>query len=291
MNRNDKIEIAYQRLYPTGRAWAYVTRLTRGGKVPFVDGVSNPFVDGDASTFVSAGGSNDFNAKIARAKTTGMKRMYDVIYSILDQRFPDNDNFTEDDAENWERVFAIVPNQEATLEERNQRIISKYAYPNGVPERQYYKYIEEQLRAAGFDVYVHENRFQSSSIETQVGVGQVGVMNVGSYAPQSVNYEAREPDDSYTEICANFIDNETDNLTFQAPVGTSLGLVQVGSLSLRTDGEVDQDRIYRSSFFICGENYPDIADVPLSRKNEFRQLILSLKPTQTVSFNYINYTS
>ena len=46
---------------------------------------------------------------------------------------------------------------------------------------------------------------------------------------------------------------------------------------------------YRSTFFIGGVNLGEFADVDVNRKDEFRQLILKIKPTQSVAYNLINY--
>jgi len=45
----------------------------------------------------------------------------------------------------------------------------------------------------------------------------------------------------------------------------------------------------RFTFFVGGSGYPNRASVPLSRKDEFRHLILKLKPAHSVAFLYIDY--
>jgi hypothetical protein len=45
----------------------------------------------------------------------------------------------------------------------------------------------------------------------------------------------------------------------------------------------------RATFFVGGETLGTFADVDIQRKEEFRQLILKLKPVQSIGFLLINY--
>jgi hypothetical protein len=47
---------------------------------------------------------------------------------------------------------------------------------------------------------------------------------------------------------------------------------------------------YRSTFYIAGSTITTFATLDIARKNEFRQLVLQLKPAQTVAFLFINFT-
>jgi hypothetical protein len=59
------------------------------------------------------------------------------------------------------------------------------------------------------------------------------------------------------------------------------------------DAAVDNTFDYNSNlertFFVGGATVGDFATVPISRAQEFRQLILTLKPVQTVCFPLINF--
>ena len=46
---------------------------------------------------------------------------------------------------------------------------------------------------------------------------------------------------------------------------------------------------YKSTFFIGGAVLGDFANVPFQREKEFRQLVLKLKPDQTIAFIFINF--
>ena len=77
---------------------------------------------------------------------------------ILDSILPDNNNFTDEDATTGERRLGLITNETTTLNERKLAIQRKMKHPGTIKARQHYLYLERELRNAGFDVYVHENR-------------------------------------------------------------------------------------------------------------------------------------
>ncbi|MDD5013668.1 MAG: hypothetical protein PHW73_01020 [Atribacterota bacterium] len=115
-----------KQLLPTGRAW----------KVP-IGGIFEKLWKGLAASEV---------------------RAYDFAMSTLNRILPDNDNFTSDDAAEWERRLGLIvtpPN--TSLNQRKQIILRKYQFPGNFLNRQNYRYLEAQLQLAGFDVTVTEN--------------------------------------------------------------------------------------------------------------------------------------
>jgi hypothetical protein len=56
------------------------------------------------------------------------------------------------------------------------------------------------------------------------------------------------------------------------------------------DSTFNHQNNWIKTFFVGGENIGEFATVPLARKDEFRQLILRLKPTETVAYLLINFT-
>jgi hypothetical protein len=201
---------------------------------------------------------------IALAKSES--RAHEDTLAVLNSLIPDNADFSEDDATDWERRLGLITSTGATLAERKAAILRKMAHPGELLPRQNYRYLQLQLQNAGFDVYVHENRFESGGSwitqnpgstyggfglgQAQMGMFQLGDFQIGLYS---------------NNIIANSIDEDVDAL-FQ--VGTN----------------------FKSTFFIGGETLGDTADVPEVRKEEFRQLILRIKPVQTVGYLFINYT-
>jgi len=137
-----------------------------------------------------------------------------------------------------------------TTADRINLIKQRMAYPGNVLARQTKGYIESQLQLAGFNVYVHYS---------------------GTYNPTSA-------------IHGNFVFGEVVH-------GQVFDLFSICANNVQEDRDDDFNLgIYtRSLFYIGGENLGDVADVSSVRKNEFRELILTLKPAHTVAALYINY--
>lgn len=123
----EKIFKLLRLLYPRGRAF----------KLPYL-GTFWKFTDA-------------LSLSLARAASDGI--------SILDSIIPDNSSFTAQDATDWERRLGMITNSSVSLTDRKAAIYRKMAHPNGQPARQHYLFIEFQLRLAGFDVRLYENRF------------------------------------------------------------------------------------------------------------------------------------
>jgi len=193
-------------------------------------------------------------------------RAYDDALAILDAIIPDNDNFTVDDADDWERRLGMITNPSVSLDDRKTAILRKMNHPGTIPARQHFLYLEGQLQAAGFNVFVFENKFPDGSggIETRDPITVSG----GVGADQNQLGEAQLGDaqlgGGFGNIIVNYID-ETQDLLFN--VGDNL----------------------RSTFFIGADPVGDFADVDLDRKDEFRKLILTIKPAQSVGYLFINY--
>jgi uncharacterized protein YmfQ (DUF2313 family) len=122
---NDILKLTKQ-LLPTGRAW----------KVP-INGVFENLIKGLAESEV---------------------RAYNFALGTLDRILPDNDNFTAEDATEWERRLGLVQQPTyVSLTQRKAIILRKLQYPGNFLARQNYRYIEAQLQLAGFAVTVTEN--------------------------------------------------------------------------------------------------------------------------------------
>jgi uncharacterized protein YmfQ (DUF2313 family) len=190
-------------------------------------------------------------------------RAFDDATSTLDSAIPDNDNFTAEDATAWEKRYGITTNN-TDLATRKMAIIQKMNYPGLAKARGNYRFIQKQLRDAGFDVYVYENRFPDGmgGYVTQDPITLSGFGSENQYG----DFEYGESDYGpyFSNIVANFIDEERDN---NFNIGGNL----------------------RSTFFIGGSPIGTDADIDINRKEEFRHMILRLKPTQTVAFLFINY--
>ena len=264
MSSAKQIYNLFGQLFPTGRAWNFVRNSVEAEQFQdiYTDGNGDPYTDGNGDPYYTLGGSGKTEGqKIVAAELKAYERLYTDIFSILNITLPDNDEFSTTDASNWERVLALS-NSALTLEERKQAISRKYGYPNGVSERATPNFIQDQLQAAGFDVYVYENRFADGSGGWETYDPEEAIY--GSFNYGETTYGNPGVPDS--TIIANYIDEDRDSLF-------AMG---------------DETRA-PFTFFICGENFLDVADVQEIRKDEFRELILKLKPCHSAGYLIVNY--
>jgi hypothetical protein len=216
-----------KQLYPTGRAWW----MKKGG----------------------------IFEKIHHALAYSESRINSTIKGLLNSILPDNPEFSEQDANNWEKALALITPVDVDLEIRKEAITRKMQFPGSVPARQHYLFIEGELQKAGFDVYVHENRFGDPPSVVNLSPSLYGSFSYGqlNYGEQGV---------INTTAIANHIEEEKDEFY---NFGTDINL--------------------RATFFIGGENYGNRAVVDPARKNEFRELILKMKPAQTAGMLFVDY--
>lgn len=278
-------------LFPTGRAWDFMrgTKKIAGESEYYVDGSGENYTDGSGNYYISHGEiSGDFNAAFFELICNILKDESKKITDVLDQKFPDNPYFSIDDATNHERVFGIIPSAGATFDERKQVLLARMSNKRDDEFNGTREYLENVLRSSGFDVYVHENRFQSESIPAQIGTAECGIDALGGGVISDYPFEAIYPDASYNQICVNNIRPEDDADFFDAIAGTQLGFAECGTDTLAAD---EQNDIYNQLpyiLFIGGLNYPDKADVPSVRIMELRDLILKTKETHILTLLYIN---
>lgn len=198
--------------------------------------------------------------RVYRALNDEQEVAYNDSRGILDSILPDNANFTADDASDWERRLGIAASSATSLVDRRAAIQRKYAHPGNILARQGPDYIEGQLQAAGFNVFVHENLTGESP---------------GTYITTDVF--------THGSISAF----HGSGLTSGGGLATFL---VVNSIDPAIDAAFDLGSDFRNLFFIGGQTLGDTADVPSVRETEFRQLILSLKPTHLAAALIINYT-
>jgi len=212
---------------------------------------------------VPAGGIYD---KYIHAKSLIKTKAFNDALSIQYSMIPDNPFFTEDDATNWERRLGIIGNGDMSLGDRKAQILQKMAYPGTNLYRSSAEYLQAQLQLAGYNVYVYENRFFPGPVTKTPG--EVLGLPVGDAAYNDFDYGEVEYNETYADagvtLIANYIEEEKDA---DFVIGSN----------------------YRSTFFIAGATITTFANIDAARKDNFRQLILQLKPAQTVGFLFVNY--
>ena len=193
-------------------------------------------------------------------------RFQEALVGVLDSILPDNDNFTEEDATDWERRLGLVSNPLNNLSDRKMAINRKMNHPGTIKARGHHLYVQKSLQDAGFGVYVHENRF----------------LELG-------NYVTKTPDEVAGSV---FTDGAVHSPNVQHGQINHGGVVTdkiVNSIDKDIDKLFDVGDNLRSTFFIGGQNLGTFATIPKSREIEFRQLVLRLKPAQMVGFLFINF--
>lgn len=225
-----------------------------------------------------------FIRKMHLALNRSESRLNRNTLAILDGILPDNDNFTVEDATLWEQRLGLITNDSVSLANRKLAIIRKLNHPGTIRARQSAGFIESQLQLAGFDVYVHDNTTLASidSVLTSIGnISVSGLSNAGSFNAGNV----------YTQFSNLFV--ILNSGSFNAGSSNSGQRNYKNKVANHIDKSLDitfsNQNIWIKTFFIGGENLGDFANIPTERKNEFRQLILRLKPTETVAYLLINY--
>lgn len=229
---------------------------------------------------------NSLKERVEKALILSEERFVLDSLSVLDSILPDNDNFTVYDAELWEQRLGLITNPLVSLADRKAAIIRKMNHPGDILARQSRDYIESQLQLAGFNVFVHENlngQTPQSLLILPLELGEMGGDNsemgeieMGSaetYYPDLFTFNEMGEFEMggnemgeiiYNDMCVNYIDSSMD------------ASFNVGSN-------------YLCTFVVGGQVLGEFADVDVNRKDELRQLILKLKPTQTVAYLFINY--
>lgn len=230
-----KIIKATRLLYPRGRAF----------KMPY-------------------GGTLD---RLHKALSISESQAYLDSISILDSTIADNANFTASDATDWEIRLGIAPSTGiVTLANRILAINRKYNHPGTIKARQHWRYVEAQLQAAGFNVYVYENIFSDGmgGFITKSPEQVLGTAAGAAFHSPTVYHGTIFHGGTYKNKVVDHVEEALD-----APF-------LIGSN-------------YRSTFYISSNVIDVFANVSAARKNEFRQLILQLKPSQTVAYLFVNY--
>ncbi len=193
------------------------------------------------------------------------QRLFEDCMSTLDSALPDNSNFDSEDASDWERRLGLIVNPSVDIEIRKNAIRRKMNYPGNIPARQNYMYLEGQLQAAGFEgIRVYENRFwNGSEYETKSPLELTGGVGGRQLQHGEVQHGTNEHGSIFVNVIANHISEKNDE---------SFGVDNL-----------------RYTFFIGADPLGTFYEVPLIRKDEFRQLILKLKPTHSLCFLFVNY--
>lgn len=204
--------------------------------------------------------------KLHKGINTSMIRAVEDAKSIIDAALPDNENFTEADAELLENKYGMYISPATSLANRKLAIMRKMAYPSNIPARQNHLFLQSQLRLAGFDVYIYENKFFEG--------GQ---------------WITKTPD----EVAALSTVATQHGGNTQHGTGTQHGTTGFNVIANADKGpesyNIGGDGNLWATFFLGGNTLGEVANVPQEREKEFRELVLKLKPAHTVAYLFIKF--
>jgi hypothetical protein len=261
-------------LYPNGRAFRMPEPLGSGGDTYVTEDEAFDYTTEDGFTLIAEDTTPVFGGILHRLHE-GIAVVQDDFWSdslsILDSVLADNSNFTIDDAHDWYRRLGIYDSGLVPLADMMLHINQKLNYPGEmVYGRSTRAFIEQQLRDAGFDVHVYENRFPDGlgGYITRSPADILGVSVGEATYGDLIEYDDTEYDgdwiDAGVTLCVNYLEEDKD------------AIFDIGSN-------------YRSTFYVAGATVDAFASVPIDRKIEFRQLLLQIKPAQTVGILFVNY--
>lgn len=229
--------------------------------------------------------------RLEKAEAVSKSRAYEDANAILFSILPDNDNFSESDATDWERRLGLISNPSVSLANRKLAIERKMNHPGTILARQHYLYLQGQLQAAGFDVYVHENRLDDGygDLAAVDPADFIEIPEVGELGEFELDeFELGNATTVFPELF-NFSELDTFDLGGNELNGIEYIALIANSLDPNSDAGFSIGTNYRSTFFIGGEEPGTFADVDAERETEFRQLVLKIKPSQTIAYLLINY--
>ena len=174
--------------------------------------------------------------------------VYKDTIGILDSLIPDNNNFLDDDCSAWENSLSVSP--ATLLADRKAAIYRKMQFPSNVRGRQHKNYLEYQLNQAGFICKVYEWLDMSSFVTSTNH--SLGTIHSNSTFHSSLTFP------SYSQVVANFIEPEKETL-----------------ITLNLDNT-------KNVFWISGLTFDYPLTITSDRISEFRHIILSIKPIQTI---------
>lgn len=157
--------------------------------------------------------------------------------------------FNESDASHWELVLGINVSSAETLENRMKAIYVRMHDENVSNHK---IYIQDKLRAAGFDVTV----FEYDEIKDFITAYKHSTTTIHGY---NTRHGALQVPDFTTHIA------NTVKYSDEIPIEMTLDVM-------------------RNSFYIAGATFSDYVNIPIQRMDTFRDMVLRMKPTHRVAF-------
>lgn len=238
--------------------------------------------------------SNAFSIFIQKKLTQffeGLTALPDDFRKYIDEIFLDIFPSTTRSIELWENEYGIINPSSDDIIRRNT-ISQKWKDKGGQGK----DYIQSVLRDAGFDVYVHENNPPVDPANFLVGDFAMVAGGDNAYAGRDDAYAGRTTNG---ELLVNgFISVTTDQRLFLANAGNAYAGNQNSVAGYFTNFLVENKTyilptdplLFPFVFFIGGLATRNInneletiatAEIPAEREQEFKRIILTIKPAQS----------
>lgn len=238
---------------------------------------------------------------------------FDPVVSEFDDRFNDLDPQQTTQLSQWESQFGL-PDVGLSEQGRRDRLEAAWSAVGGQSPR----YVQDTLRAAGFDVYVHE--WWVPSVEYPAGGSVNGLPVPVARDPFLYLWDGVAPRD-FVGCGHDLAYCGGDSCFSNSQTGAPPGYLLVNKLHSETSGvqgcghdlmECGGDDAssgvtviiedtggyvipsdptkYPYFLYIGGQTFPDQATVPLARRDEFEDLCLKICPAQLWLGILVDYT-
>jgi hypothetical protein len=189
---------------------------------------------------------------------------FDDIRTDVDLAYLDGFPADTREAAEWERAFGLTPATDATEDDRRAALAAEWQATGG----QSPAYLEGILQTAGFDVYIHE--WWESGPDPYV------VRNPNDYTDVPAIGSVQCSDLSDQHLCSALSDQpQCDRFLANDP-----HYLVNKDLTPRAPPPIpDDDTCWPYFLYVGGETFPDLAVIPVERRDEFERLILKLRPT------------
>ena len=235
--------------------------------------------------------------------TKTMRRFYEGLTypqyyrDLFDKTYKDLDPQVTTQLERWERQF-YLPSSGLTEQQRRDRLAATWKMTGGESPA----YLQSILRGYGFDVYVHDWWIPEEQVLTlTMGNDQAFMGGEGAYmgastavfpAPWNPNELLVDP---YYPLVNRTATTNYRSVTMGSDSGFMGGETAYMGAQVKTESgdyyPIPSDPIkWRGFFYIAAEEMPNAATVPLERKEELEELILSIFPAHQWGGILVDFT-
>lgn len=205
--------------------------------------------------------------------------------NLFDQTYKELDPQATTHLDRWEEQF-YLPSNGLTEQQRRDRLEATWKMFGG----QSPAYLQAILRGYGFDVYVHD-WWMPEPQETTLTMGDDDAYMGGDNARMGANIVefpvAWNPNDLLVSPYYPLVNRVSTTQYKPVTMGSEQGFMGgdeafMGGLVKTESGDfypIPADPVkWRGFVYVAGETMPNAATVPLARKAEFEELILSIFP-------------